>query len=248
MSKERTSAKQNKANMVIYQTADGLAKIDVRLMDDNLWLNQAQLVELFQTSKQNISLHIKNVFAEEELGEKAVVKEYLTTASDGKNYRVKYYNLDMIIAIGYRVKSSRGTQFRQWATPVLHEYLQKGFSINTPKLKEAGGGNYWKELFRLNRLISAFFDLAEIRASEHVPMHMKDWLIEIDRFTDMYGKGTLTDSGSVSHKNAVKKAEKEYAKFQVRELSAVEGEYLNALKEMEKQLNKIIDTSNGKLP
>ncbi|HFC00297.1 MAG TPA: hypothetical protein ENJ53_05785 [Phaeodactylibacter sp.] len=108
-----------KGEIILYQTENGQTKIEVVLDNETVWLNQSQMVELFQTSKQNVSLHIRNVFKEGELVEGSVVKEYLTTAKDGKNYKTKYYNLDVIISIGYRVKSHRGTQFRIWATQQL---------------------------------------------------------------------------------------------------------------------------------
>ncbi|MDR1832343.1 MAG: virulence RhuM family protein [Fusobacteriaceae bacterium] len=149
----------NKEEIIIYQTADGKAKIDVRMQGETLWLTQAQMVDLFQSSKANISEHISHVFDEGELVEDAVVRKFRTTAADGKNYNVKYYNLDVILAVGYRVKSPRGTQFRQWATTVLHEYLQKGFTMNDDFLKNMGGGLYWKELLERIR---------DIRASEKV--------------------------------------------------------------------------------
>ncbi len=115
--------------IVIYQPDETL-KLDVQVGDDTVWLSQSQMVELFQTTKQNISLHINNIFKEGELNAISVVKEYLTTASDGKKYRTKYYNLDVIISVGYRVKSLRGTQFRQWANKVLKEYLLRGYAVN----------------------------------------------------------------------------------------------------------------------
>ena len=125
--------------IIIYQTQDGQTKIDVRIDNETVWLTQNQMAELFQTTKQNISLHIKNIFEEGELLENSVVKDYLTTASDGKNYNTKHYNLDVIISVGYRVKSLRGTQFRIWATQVLKEYMKKGFALNDDLLKQAGG-------------------------------------------------------------------------------------------------------------
>ncbi len=115
--------------IVLYQPDETL-KLDVQVGDDTVWLSQSQMVELFQTTKQNISLHINNIFKEGELNAISVVKEYLTTASDGKKYRTKYYNLDVIISVGYRVKSLRGTQFRQWANKVLKEYLLRGYAVN----------------------------------------------------------------------------------------------------------------------
>lgn len=145
--------------IIIYQTQDGQTKIDVRIENETVWLSQNQMAELFQTTKQNISLHIKNIFEEGELLENSVVKDYLTTASDGKNYNTKRYNLDVIISVGYRVRSLRGTQFRIWATQVLKEYLKKGFALNDDLLKQAGGGGYWQELLERIR---------DIRSSEKV--------------------------------------------------------------------------------
>ena len=147
------------SEIIIYQTDDGRTNIDVRMEDETVWLTQAQMAELFQTTKQNVSLHINNGLAEGELDGNSVVKEYLTTASDGKNYRTKYYSLDVIISVGYRVKSLRGTQFRRWALEVLKEYLKKGFAMNDDLLKKAGGGNYWRELLERIR---------DIRSSEKV--------------------------------------------------------------------------------
>lgn len=120
----------NKSNEIILYQPDEFIKLEVRLENETVWLTQAQMVDLFQTSKQNISLHTNNIFTEKELDKNSVVKEYLTTASDGKSYRTKYYNLDVIISVGYRVKSIRGTQFRQWANNVLREYLLRGYAVN----------------------------------------------------------------------------------------------------------------------
>lgn len=150
---------KNQGEIIIYQTDDGSTKIDVKMQDETVWLNQAQLVELYQTSKSNISEHISNIFAEGELDENSVVRFFRTTATDGKTYNVKYYNLDMIISLGYRVKSVIATNFRKWATERIREYIIKGFTMNDDKLKELGGGNYWKEL--LDRI-------RDIRSSEKV--------------------------------------------------------------------------------
>ena len=152
--------KSENSEIVIYQTQDGLVKISVRLEGETLWLTQAQMTELFQTTKQNISLHINNIYEDGELDPSATVKDYLTVRNEGSrevNRSVKYYSLDVVIAVGYRVKSARGTQFRQWATAVLHEYMQKGFAMNDEKLKEFGGGDYWYELLERIR---------DIRSSE----------------------------------------------------------------------------------
>ncbi|WP_083310798.1 virulence RhuM family protein [Corynebacterium sp. HMSC065H09] len=145
--------------LVMFRTDDGATRIEVRLVDETVWLTQAQMVELFQSSKANVSEHIRNVFAEGELEEDSVVRKFRTTAADGKNYQVKHYNLDVIISVGYRVRSLRGTQFRQWALGVLREYLIKGFAMDDERLKEGGGGTYWRELLERIR---------DIRSSEKV--------------------------------------------------------------------------------
>ena len=132
--------------IIIYNTPDGKTKLEVKFYEDTVWLSQEQLVELYQSSKSNISEHIKHIFEEGELDENSVVRKFRTTASDGKNYNVKYYNLDMILAIGYRVRSSIGTNFRKWAISTLNEYIVKVFAINDDLLKRAGGGRYFKEL------------------------------------------------------------------------------------------------------
>ncbi|NLW43451.1 MAG: virulence RhuM family protein [Tissierellia bacterium] len=150
---------QNNGEIIIYQSEDGLTHIDVKLEDETIWLTQEQLVNLYQTSKSNVSEHIKNIFEEGELDKNSVVRKFRTTASDRKNYNVYHYNLDMIISLGYRIKSSVATRFRIWATERLKEYMLKGFTMNDARLKELGGGNYWKEL--LDRI-------RDIRSSEKV--------------------------------------------------------------------------------
>ncbi|MEA5049198.1 MAG: virulence RhuM family protein [Eubacteriales bacterium] len=322
--------------IILYQSEDGTTKIDVRMESETVWLTQAQMVELFQSSKANISEHIKNIFSEGELIEDSVVRDFRTTAADGKNYNVKHYNLDVIIAVGYRVKSLRGTQFRVWATERLREYLVKGFTMNDDLLKKAGGGNYWKELLErirdirssekvfyrqlldlfatsvdynpksdesrqffqivqnklhyavnkqtaaeiifsradanqpymgmksfhgeqphkedalvaknyldekelavLNRMVSAFFDLAELHAMNHEHLYMRDWLPQVDDFAERYGKGVLKNAGSISREAAIEKAAAEYRKYskRVEDLpSAVERDYLAAVKQAQKKL------------
>ena len=145
-------------NIIIYRTADGRASVALYAKDGKIWLNQQQMAELFATSKQTISYHIINILKENELVEKSVVKEYLTTAADGKNYNVVFYSLEMIIAVGYRVRGIRGTQFRQWATEHLTEYLVKGFTMDDERLKNPDGRpDYFDELLARIR---------DIRASE----------------------------------------------------------------------------------
>lgn len=336
---ERNMRNENKSELIIYQTEDGATKISVRMEDDTVWLTQAQMAELFQTTKQNISLHINNAFEERELEPSATVKEHLTVQNEGSravNRNIKYYNLDVIISVGYRVKSLRGTQFRIWATERLREYIVKGFTMNDDLLKKAGGGDYWKELLErirdirssekvfyrqvldlyatsvdydprteesqrffkivqnkihfaahghtaseviasranaehpfmglttfegvhptkseigiaknylseaelatLNRMVSAFFDLAELRAMQHQKMYMKDWVSELDDFAKRYGKGALINAGSVSHKEALDKAAREYEKYKHKskdELSKAELDYLKSIKQAQKTL------------
>lgn len=147
------------SSILIYTTEDGGTKIDVAFDGDTVWLSLDQMATLFQRDKSTISRHIKNIFAEGELDRSAVVVKYATTASDGKMYQVDHYNLDVIISVGYRVRSKRGTQFRIWATNVLKEYLRKGFVLDDQRLKNLGGSGYFRELLERIR---------DIRASEKV--------------------------------------------------------------------------------
>lgn len=324
------------SDIVMYQTEDGLTKIEVEFENDTAWLSQSQMAELFQTTKQNISYHINNCFKEGELNENSVVKDYLTTAADGKPYNTHYYNLDVIISVGYRVKSIRGTQFRIWANGILKEYLRKGFAMNDDLLKQAGGGGYFKELLErirdirssekvfyrqvldlfatsedynanspeatqlfkviqnkmhwathghtaseliferadsnkpfmglttfkgkrptknevdnaknylteqelgvLNRLVSAYLDLAEIKALRGEKMKMRDWLVQIDTFLTMTKSEVLNSAGTVSQIEAQAKAEAEYIKYKnksIDELTAVERDFLLSLKQTQKKL------------
>ena len=153
--------KNDKPNneIIIYEGNNGQPRIEVHIEGETVWLNQTQLVELYQSSKSNISEHIKNIFEENELDRNSVVRKFRTTAQDGKNYEVECYNLDMIISVGYRVKSNIATSFRIWATTRLKEYIIKGFTIDSDRLKNLGGGNYWKELLD---------EIRDIRSSEKV--------------------------------------------------------------------------------
>ncbi|MDQ1335126.1 MAG: hypothetical protein QG552_2076 [Thermodesulfobacteriota bacterium] len=147
------------SQLLLYQTEDGETRIEVRLQDDTVWMTQAAMTELFQSTKQNVSLHLRNIINDGELQEYRVVKEYLTTATDGKRYRTKFYNLEAIIAVGYRVRSHRGTQFRRWATERLNEYLVKGFTMDDNRLKAVRnvGSDYFDEMLERIR---------DIRSSE----------------------------------------------------------------------------------
>ena len=327
---------ENKGEIIIYQTQDGLTKIDVQLQNDTVWLAQDQIAELFQRDKSTISRHVKNIFTEGELEQHSVVANFATTAADGKTYNVDYYNLDVIISVGYRVKSLRGTQFRIWATKVLHEYMQKGFAMNDDLLKEAGGGNYFDELLarirdirssekvfyrkileiyatsidydpkakatqeffatvqnkmhfsahghtaaeviynradanadfmgltswtgylprksdaeyaknylskeeveNLNRIVSAYLELAEVQASNHTPMYMKDWQERLNDFLKLTGRNILDHAGKISAEVARLKADAEYDKFKERtqyELSPVEQHFIASLEAAQKKL------------
>ena len=145
------------SELILYTSEDGQTHLDLRVEGDTVWLTQLEIAELFQTTKQNVSLHAKNILEEGELDAGSVVKDSLTTAADGKRYKTKLYNLDLILAIGYRVRSPRGTQFRQWATAHLRDFLVKGFVMNDERLKDPGGWDYFDELLARIR---------DIRASE----------------------------------------------------------------------------------
>ena len=150
------------SNVILYTTEDGAAKIELRLENGTVWLSQAEIAELFQTTKQNISKHIQAIFDDQELDETATVNQQLIVQNEGDrevSRAISFYNLDVILAVGYRVRSVRGVQFRRYASTVLKEYLEKGFALNDERLKNLGGGNYWKEL--LDRI-------RDIRSSEKV--------------------------------------------------------------------------------
>lgn len=321
------------SEIIIFKTADEKVSVNVVMENETVWLTQEQMAELFGKAKSTINEHIKNIYKEQELVEADTTHKFGN--SEFQQKVPNYYNLDVIISVGYRVKSFRGTEFRKWATARLKEYIIKGFTIDDERLKGASGGDYWKELLerirdirssekvlyrqvldlyatsidynpksqesqtffatvqnklhyavnkqtaaeliydrvnaekefmglttfseeipvrkdisiaknylkeeelqRLNRLVSAFFDLAELKAMEHKTMKMQDWVTELDKFTESYGKGTLQGAGKVSHKKAIEKATTEYKKYQVRTLSPVEKEYLENIKNLEKDIVK----------
>ena len=323
------------SEIIIYQTKDGSTKIDVNFQDETVWLTQTQLCELYQTSKSNISEHIKHIFEEGELEEDSVVRKFRTTGADGKNYNITHYNLDMIISLGYRVKSLIATQFRRWATERLKEYMIKGFTMDDERLKNLGGGNYWKELLDrirdirssekvmyrqvldlyatsvdynpkssesiaffkmvqnklhyaahghtaaeviyeranaeqpfmglknfsgdfptlkdigiaknylneeelkiLNNIVSGYFDFAEIQAIRHNPMYMSDYVEHLDNVLKTTGENLLQGAGTISHAQAMEKATEEYRKYQVQNLSPIEKEYLESIKNLHSTAKK----------
>ena len=166
----------NKSSILIYTTEDGLAKIETTFDGDTVWLSIDQMTELFQRDRSVIGKHVRNIFKEGELQKESVWAKYAYTAADGKVYDVDYYNLDVIISVGYRVKSKRGTQFRIWATGILKEYMRKGFALDDERLKNLGGGGYFKEL--LDRIRDIRASEKELRAMGQL-IRQPDYLTEI---------------------------------------------------------------------
>ena len=319
----------SKSNIVIYTSKDGVIKVDTTIVDDTIWMSQNELAKLFDTTKNNISSHMKNIFESGELEESSTVKNFLTVQKEGtRNVKrmVTHYNLDAIIAVGYRINSKRATDFRIWATKILKEYMIKGFSLNDEFLKNNGESPYFEELLArireirssekvfwrkvldiyatsidynpkseisinffktvqnkmhyathgniaaeviftrvdankdnlgltnfkgdmptreeteiaknylteeelniLNRMVSAYLDVAEINALDRHPMTMKDWIMELDSFLKMTRKNILTNAGSVSHEEALKKAHEEYDKYIQSHLTRAEKDYLEIM-------------------
>lgn len=317
----------NNSNILIYQTEDGQTKIQTRLENETVWLTIEQMSELFQKSRSTINEHILNIFKENELEKNSSVRKI--GISDFSTKPTNFYNLDVIISVGYRVKSLQGTKFRQWATARLKEYIVKGFTMNDELLKEAGGGNYFEELLArirdirssekvfwrkvldiystsidydakaetslqffqtvqnkmhwaahgntaaeivyqradgtkpnmgltsfkgskptkqeagiaknylnedelniLNRMVTAYIEIAELQAMNRTPMYMKDWTERLDDFLKMTGKDILSHSGTVSHNKAMEKAREEYLAYKEKtknELSRVEEDFLKQI-------------------
>ena len=324
--------------ILIYQTDDGQTNIEVKIEDDTVWLTQQQMSELFQTSRTNVVEHIKHIYEEGELDGISTCRNFRQVRKEGNREvtrQIPHYNLDMIISLGYRIKSVIATRFRQWATKRLKEYMIKGFTIDDERLKGNGGGNYWKELLDrirdirssekvlyrqvldlyatsvdynphseesvrffkivqnklhyaahghtaaeviyqradaekpfmgltsfsgelpalkdigiaknyleenelkvLNNLVSGYFDLAEINAIEHKPMYMDDYVKQLDSVLSSGNRKLLTGSGSVSHKQALEKANSEYRKYQEITLTPVEKAYLESIKEVSKEVKR----------
>ena len=176
------------SNILIYQNENGNIKVDVRFEDESIWLSQKQLAEVFGKSLKTINEHINNIFSENELHKDSVIRNYRITASDSKNYNVAHYNLDMIIAIGFRVRSSTGTNFRIWAIEKLKEYITKGFILNDERFKSGNTMSYFDEL-------------------QQTPIYMKDWIQRLYAVISMNGKELLTHAGKISHQIAKEKSE-----------------------------------------
>ncbi len=330
--------------LIIYQTEDGTIKIETHFENETVWLNQAQIGGLFQKSKATISEHIKNIFKDGELEQQLVVRDFRTTTQHGaikgltQSKNVKHYNLDVIISVGYRVKSHRGVHFRKWATALIKEYLIKGFAMNDELLKEAGGGNYFDELLArirdirsnekvfwrkvldvyatsidydpkteqsvmvfktiqnkmhwashgetaaetvyrrvdsskehlgltsfkgeiptrkevevaknylaenelniLNRMVTAYLEIAEIQALDRTPMYMADWIKQLDTFLQMTNKDILQHSGTISHQKAIEKAHSEYEIYKEKiknRITQVEKDFIKQIETKTKDLEK----------
>lgn len=324
--------------VVIYTADDGNTKIDVNFIDETVWLSQQQMAELFQTSRTNIVEHIGNIYDEGELDKNSTCRDFRQVRKEGKrnvSRDIPFYNLDMIISLGYRVKSKIATDFRKWATERLKEYIIKGFTMDDERLKNLGGGVYWKELLErirdirssekvmyrqvldlyatsidydpksresiaffkmvqnklhyavhgqtaaeviykradsekefmglttfsgdfptkkdigvsknyltedelkiLNRLVSGYFEIAEMQAMKHKSMYMRDYVETLDNILKSTGEDVLKDAGKISHKQAMEKALFEYRKYQAENLSPVEKDYLNEIKAIEQKAKK----------
>lgn len=322
-------------DFIIYEK-DNNIKIEVYLENENLWMTQEQISNLYDKAKSTINEHIKNVLEEKELDEKSVIRNFRTTAKDGKNYNVKYYNLEMIIAIGMRVKSNQGTKFRIWANEKIKNYLVKGYNINEERFKNNGNDPYFDELLEkirdirssekvfwrkildiystaidydskneitinffktvqnkmhyavsentaaeiiynrvdsnkenigltnfkgdtptkketeiaknylsaeeiniLNKLVSAYLDVAEINALKRKVMTMNDWIEELDNFLKMTHNEILTDSGKISHEEALNKAHEEYDKYMRNYLTQAEKDYLEIMNIELREIDKV---------
>lgn len=324
------------SSILMYTTEDGMTKIEVTFDGDTVWLSINQMAELFQRDKSTISRHIKNIFNEGELEESSTIAFFATVQNEGNREierKITYYNLDVIISVGYRVKSLRGTQFRIWATKILKEYMKKGFALDDERLKRLGGGNYFDELLErirdirssekvfwrkvleiyatsidynpkaensidffkqvqnkmhwaahkhtaaeiiyqradaeqenmgltswegeklrksdveiaknyldeteidaLNKIVTAYLDIAEVHALNQEPMYMKDWLETIDDYLKMTRRDILTTKGKVTHRQALEKAHSEYKRYKKKQeglLSPVEQHFIESIKELE---------------
>ena len=319
-------------DIIIYQTEDGLTKIDVSFENDTVWLSKSQMAELFQRDRSVISKHIKNVFEEGELSPESNVQNLHIAHSDKP---IDFYSLDVVISVGYRVKSQRGVQFRIWATNILKEYIKKGFAMDDDRLKELGGGGYFKELLErirdirasekvfyrqvleiyatsvdynptaaisaqffkrvqnkihyavsgetaaeviyhrvdakkdfmglmtfsgdqptlreakiaknylnekelraMGQLVSGYLDFAERQAEREIPMTMEEWAKHLDGILTSTGENLLTGNGSISHIQAMDKAQTEYKKYKAKTLSNVEQDYLDSIKQLEQKGKK----------
>lgn len=342
---QNETMENNKTELLIYEAKDGNIKLDVNLENETVWLSLEQMSRLFGRDKSVISRHIKHVFEDGELERNMVVANFATTTKHGaiegktQTHFVDYYNLDVVISVGYRVKSLEGVRFRKWATERIKEYILKGYTMDDERLKNLGGGKYFyellnrikdirssekvlyrqvlelyataidynpkaeetirffkivqnkfhyathgntaaeiiynradsnkpfmgltnfkgelpsindieiaknylseEELLMLNNLVSGYFDFAEFQALKHKPMRMKDYISQLDKILFSLDTKVLTNAGTVSHKEAIEKAKIEYQKYQIKELSPIEKEYLNSIN----KINQIAESLDKK--
>lgn len=336
---KKTNSTPTENNFLIYQDDSEITRISVRFVDEDLWLSQSQLAEIYCTTPQNITMHIANIYASGELEQNRTCKDFLQVRQEGSRQvkrNIAHYNLDMIIALGYRVQSQIATRFRRWATIRLHEYIQKGFSLDDERLKQ-GGSRYFRELLqrirdirssernfyqqvtdiyatatdydprsdltkdffstvqnklhyavhehtaaeviydrvdsekplagmtnfkgnyitkddvkiaknylseiesqRLNLLVSQFLDFAEFQALEQVPMTMKDWIAALDNQIVSNRRKLLEGKGTISHKQAIQKAEKEFEIYRAKEMKQLESDFDRAIKQLTENSNEQI--------
>ena len=216
----------NNNEIMIYEDRDGITKINVKFMNEDLWITKYQLAEIYKTTRQNIEQHIKNIYQDKELNEESTCKNFLQVQKEGNRevkMNIDHYNLDMIIALGYRVQSEVAVRFRIWATGKLHEYIQKGFTMDDVKIAK----NYLSEieLQRLNLLVSQFLDYAELQALEQRSMKMADWVEELDNQILLNRRKILEGNGKISHEEAIKKAEKEFNIYREREMRELQSDF-----------------------
>lgn len=234
--------------VIIYEAEGAIAKISVRLDGETVWLTQQQLAALYGTSRPNVTMHIRNILSEGELLEETVCKKFLHTAVDGKNYEVMFYNLDMIISLGYRNKIHYAVH-GQTAAEVIYNRVDAekefmgllSFIGSRPHLADTMiAKNYLNadELRALGQIVGGYLDFAERQAERHAPMTMRDWATHLDKILTATGERLLADAGKISHEKAVDKARTEYVKYQARTLSEAEKQYLASLRNTENILKK----------
>lgn len=329
---------EQKGEILIYRSEEGKTKIEVRLENENIWLSQQQMSELYQSSRTNIVEHIQHIYEEGELNENSTCRKFRHVQIEGNRSverEMSFYNLDMIISLGYRIKSHIATKFRIWATERLKEYIVKGFTMDDERLKKLGGGSYWNELLNrirdirssekvlyrqvldlyansvdydpntpesveffkivqnklhyaahghtaaevifqransdkpfmgltvflgeqpnskdivvaknylnedelkiLNNLVSGYFDFAEIQTMKRKPMYMSDYIKQLDNILSATGEELLFSAGNIGHKQALEKAKAEFKKYQLKTLSSVEKDYLNNIRNINKEIGK----------
>ena len=265
------------SGIILYQTEDGRTRIQCRFENETIWLTQKVMAELFKKDVRTINEHIQNVVSEGELAEESVIRKFRITAADGKIYDTQHYNLEVVIAVGYRVKSPRGTQFRQWATARLREYLVKGFTMDDERLKNPPGKGHtdyfdellaWKtgvvrkgdvtaaknylrepEINELNRIVVMFLDFAEDQARRRKQIFLRNWQTRLDDFLRLNERGILPDAGTVSREQADAIAEEEYERFAARRRATLEDEaQADTLKQLEGEVKRVAAVKESLTP